>query len=361
MEENGFEVIALSANQKELQEVREREGIKTFAIPLSRVVNFKNDLKALYYLIRVISRLKPEIVHTHTPKAGVIGMLAAFICRVPIRLHTLGGIPWMTMTGKTRIFMRIADFITYFCAHRVYPNSKALLAFINKDRPMFRSKFFLLGDGSSNGIDTEYFKPTTELVAQAQIIRNQNLPEATFVWGFTGRIDNEKGIRELYDAFKRIQLLGGKHQLVIVGPIEQVRLGLDKNITHKIQNDPDVYLTGFQNDVRPFLLMMDAFVFPSYREGLSNIVLEAGALEIPILASDIIGCNEIVTHRNSGLLFEPQNSEAVYQAMMEIFADLNLAKTYGKQLRTEIVEKYSREKIWHLILQQYQQLMAARK
>ncbi len=210
MRNHGFEVLAVSAEGPEIRDV-EREGIRHVIIPFTRSITPWQDIKCLIQLIRLFKKLKPDIVHTHTPKAGLLGMMAAWICSVPVRMHTVAGLPWIESSGIKRVILKITERITYYSAQYIYPNSVALLEFIlhefsiKSDSNRFR-KFKIIGKGSSNGIDVSYFSKNEALERQAITIREQNkIPSTATVFSFAGRIVRDKGIVELIEAFLQIK------------------------------------------------------------------------------------------------------------------------------------------------------------
>ncbi|HMP98379.1 MAG TPA: glycosyltransferase, partial [Cyclobacteriaceae bacterium] len=197
MQAHGFEVLAISADGKEREAIL-TSGIRHQVIPFTRRITPLQDLLCLWQLIKVFSKEKPDIVHTHTPKAGLLGMLAAFFCRVPVRLHTVAGLPLMEAGGLKRSLLALTEKITYAAAHQVYPNSKGLQNFIQSAFKLNSSKMKMIANGSSNGIDTTYFTAHDALRTAAKAIRIQNgVPAHACVFLFIGRVVRDKGIHEL--------------------------------------------------------------------------------------------------------------------------------------------------------------------
>jgi glycosyltransferase involved in cell wall biosynthesis len=278
---------------------------------MTRKITPFRDLASLFGLIKVIRRFRPDIVHTHTPKAGLLGMLAAWICRVPVRMHTVAGLPLMETSGFLQRLLIFTEQITYACATGVYPNSSGLKQYIQEN--ITTKSMRMIGRGSSNGIDTTFFKPTPELEAAAQHLRNKyHITDKDVVFSFVGRLVKNKGIGELVKAFKKLATYSGrpgegKIFLLLVGPFEQELDPLDAEDYKFLHENPQIVLAGFQSDVRPWIMASDIFVFPSYREGFPNVVMQASCLEVACVVSDINGCNEIIRHESTGLIGKPKD------------------------------------------------------
>ncbi|MGC3946163.1 MAG: glycosyltransferase family 4 protein [Chryseolinea sp.] len=362
MREQGFEVYTMSASGKEVGEVI-KEGVPHVAIPFTRKITPFQDLRCLFMLMKFIRKERPDIIHTHTPKAGLLGMLAARICNVPMRMHTVAGLPLMEASGVKRFILEFTEAITYACATNVYPNSAGLKRFIEKHFGIGPPKLKVIAKGSSNGIDTEYFKATDALRMQADLIRKEHgISEKDLVFCFIGRVVRDKGIVELIQAFQALRngvpdsaTSGPKAtmKLMIVGDFEEDLDPLPAEYMAFLKGDPDVVLAGFQRDVRTWLLASDVFVFPSYREGFPNVVMQASLLEVPSIVSDINGCNEIITARETGMIVPVKNSEALGAAMKELAGNSEMRTQYGKAAREFVAGNYGRGIVWEGLLGEY--------
>jgi glycosyltransferase involved in cell wall biosynthesis len=353
MQQQGFEVLAVSADGPEREQIQAL-GIRHLVIPFTRKITPLQDLICLWQLIRLFKKIKPDIVHTHTPKAGLLGMLAARMCGVPLRMHTVAGLPVMETTGFKKWLLMQTERITYVCAHRVYPNSFGLLQFITQQWKMKSGKFKVIGKGSSNGIDTTFFSRSAVDEAQIKRIRSQHqLPEEAFIYCFIGRVVKDKGMGELIAAFKKLQVDHPTIYLLVVGPLEQELDPLNNDDLNFLQQDKQVIMTGFQEDVRPWLMLSDVFVFPSYREGFPNVVMQAACMELPCIVSDINGCNEIIIDQETGLIVPAKNAAALYDAMQHLLHDENLRKQFGKNSRAYVAAQFDQQVLWQLLLQEY--------
>lgn len=351
MQEQGFEVITASAGGSEVKQICAREGVEHYPINFTRTLSPLKDLKALWQLIRLMQQQKPDIVHTHTPKAGLLGMMAAKLIGVKLRMHTVAGMPLMEATGMTKRILQLTEKITYWCAHKVYPNSYKLKDYMIREFPAYEKKFKIIGEGSSNGINLEHFsKEQVNQKVVADLQDQHNIPMDATVFVFVGRIVEDKGIHELVEAFTA---LDGIAYLLLVGSYENEREPVKAEIKETIQNHPRIIHVGFQKDVRPFLAASDVFVFPSYREGFPNVVLQAAAMELPCIVSDINGSNEIITHNDNGLIVPSKNTDQLKSAMKELVNDPEKRKALSEKARPSILQKYDQQKVWKAILEEY--------
>jgi glycosyltransferase involved in cell wall biosynthesis len=357
MQANGFKVLAVSADGPERKDIL-NEGIRHYIIPFTRKITPFQDLVCLFKLIRLFRKVKPAIVHTHTPKAGLLGMLAAWMCRVPVRLHTVAGMPVMEARGLTRIILKITERITYTCAHKVYPNSIGLMKYIQTEFKIQNSKFQILGKGSSNGIDSAYFSRSPELEEKAKKIRlRHQIPEKAVVLCFVGRIVKDKGIGELIAVFSRLSQNKKEVFLLLVGPMEPDLDPLMEEDVAFLRAETRVIMPGFQPDVCPWLMASDIFVFPSYREGFPNVVMQAACLGVPCVVSNINGCNEIITHGETGLLVKPKQEEALYQAVARLLEDEALQSAFKVKARDYVVQNFDQQVMWTALLNEYKKFL----
>jgi glycosyltransferase involved in cell wall biosynthesis len=349
-----YEVTAVSSNEEELIKIGKKEGVAIFDVELTRVISPFKDLKAVIRLFRFLKKEKPLIVHTHTPKAGTLGMMASKLAGVPIRMHTVAGLPLLEIQGKKRKLLNFVEKITYACATKVYPNSFELKDIIIIEGFCNPQKLKVLGNGSSNGINTSYFDPSHYSEDQKNKFKaTWNISADDFVFIYVGRIVKDKGINELVNAFKRLCNKYNNIKLLLVGPFEPELDPLLPETETIIKENDKIITTGFQTDVRPFFLISDLLVFPSYREGFPNVVMQAGAMDLPSIVSNINGCNEIIIDGKNGVIIPAKDDEALYQKMEELFIDKPFYATLKANARKMIVDRYKQEVIWKAILEEY--------
>lgn len=329
-----------------------------FRLPLTRQITPFRDGYALWKTYQLIRQLRPDIVHTHTPKAGLIGMWAAWLARVPLRLHTVAGLPLMEKRGLMRWLLTRTERLTYWFSTAVWPNSVGLETYIRQeiyDGPKLR----VIGNGSSNGIDSSHFRPDPVLTEQARTLRQQlSIAPDAFVWVFVGRIVPDKGISELILAFREVAEKMPTARLILVGQKEMIN-PIGSVVNSLIVSSSDILEVGYQIDVRPYLVLADALVLPSYREGLPNVLLQAACLERPVVATNIVGCREVVVERETGLLVPPQNPFALHDAMLRLMLNAPLCRQMGYEARRLVMEKYDQQTLWRALLRGYNQALSS--
>lgn len=349
-----YEVTAISADEERLKRYGQNNGVNTFYVEMTREITPVQDLKALNKLYRYFKKEKPLIVHTHTPKAGILGMLAAKMAGVPVRLHTVAGLPLMEAMGAKRGLLNAVEKLTYACATKVYPNSEGLRQVILENNFTTSKKLKVLGEGSSNGIDTEYFNP--EIFSEASKAGQREkleIPSNDLVFIFVGRLVADKGINELVEAFVELQKTENEISLLLVGPFEQeLDPILDTNL-ETIRKHPKIVSVGFQEDVRPYLAIADVLVFPSYREGFPNVVLQAGAMGLPSIVSNINGCNEIIEEGVNGNIIPAKDKVALCEAMKKYIKRASWREDLRNNSRNRITRRYERKVFWELLLEEY--------
>ena len=350
---NYYSVTAISSQKEELQKFSKKEGIPIFHLNLTRKITPLTDLKAVLKLYNYFNKEKPLIVHTHTPKAGIVGMMAAYFAKVPIRLHTVAGLPLLESRGLKRTILNFVEKQTYKFSTFVYPNSVGLKEIILKNKFTSEAKLKILGEGSSNGIDTDYFSRNhfsdEEIMAKKKAL---NISSTEFVFVFVGRIVGDKGINELVAAFNKLN----NATLLLVGPLEEDLDPISASTAVIISENPKIITTGYQEDVRIFYALSDALVFPSYREGFPNVVMQAGAMGLPSIVTDINGCNEIIIEGKNGWIIPVKNVEAVFNAMDYCLLNQEQVLDLASNSRQMISSRYEQKIIWKAILEEYQKL-----
>jgi len=353
-----FEVTAVSSDDHRLQQFGKEQDVDTFHVDLTRKITPIKDLKAVVKLYKFLKKEKPSIVHTHTPKAGIVGMLASKLAGVPIRMHTVAGLPLMQTSGVKRTVLNTVEKLTYYCATNVYPNSKGLKEFIFNKKLISERKLKILGNGSSNGIDTKHFSPSqVSDLEKRQLRTDLNISKNDFVFVFVGRLVGDKGINELVQAFIKMSKTHTNSKLLLVGPLETDLDPLLPNTLNEIKNNEAIIYAGFQTDVRPYLAISDVLVFPSYREGFPNVVMQAGAMGLPSIVTDINGCNEIIQPDVNGILIPVKNIQAIYKAMEELINDKSYYNKLQNKSRQIIVSRYSQAELWNALLKEYNHLI----
>ncbi len=348
-----YEVIGVSGDGDSLRAVRANEGVRTEVVEMTRTISPIKDLKAVYQLYKILKKEKPHIVHTHTPKAGTIGMLAAKLAGVKHRFHTVAGMPLLVVNGPKRFLLNIVEKFTYACATKVFPNSFGLKEIIISEGFTTKSKLKVIGKGSSNGIDIDYFDRNRFSKDEQNKLKRELEIKDEFVFTFVGRLVSDKGVNELVTAFDSINK-DYNAKLVLVGWREEQLDPLLQETETIIQKNSNIIEVGYQPDVRPFYTIADALVFPSYREGFPNVVLQAGAMHVPSIVSDINGCNEIIRNGENGIIIPVKDVNAIETAMKHFINTPEEVQDMKTKSRQIIVDNYRHEYIWEALLKEYQ-------
>lgn len=348
-----YEVVAVSSPGEKLKVIEEREGVRTIAVPMGRHISLIKDFISLIRLIILFVKEKPDIVHSITPKAGLLSMLAAWITRVPVRIHTFTGLVFPTATGKMQKLLIAMDRLTCFCATHINPEGEG----VRRDLINYRitnKPLHIIANGNVNGIDLVHYDRTPEVMAVAQ----NYISTDVFTFCFVGRMVKDKGINELVHAFIRLYQSNNKIRLLLVGPFEKELDPVSLDVEEQILHHPAIHFIDFQADVRPFLAASDALVFPSYREGFPNVVMQAGAMGLPSIVTDINGCNEIIIPNKNGVIIPSKDKEALYNAMAYFLSHPEEIQIMAANARPLITSRYEQHIVWNALLAEYESFVS---
>jgi glycosyltransferase involved in cell wall biosynthesis len=352
----GFRVTLVCGPGELLNRTAANEGVEAISIPIRRGIAPVSDLLALVRLWRLLRRLKPELTEFSTPKAGLLGNLAARIAGVPVRVYMLRGLKLETSKGFKRWLLLTAERVAAGCAHVVLCNSASLRAEALRLNVAPDAKLHLLGDGSTNGVDVEKFSPGPSGV-RAELGIARDAP----VVGFVGRLTRDKGVPELVEAFDVIVRKVPGAQLLLVGWFDAAEDALEDELPAQIVNHPQIHLTGFVHDTAPYYRAMDVMVLSTWREGFPNVVLEAAATEIPVVTTISTGSRDSVVPEVTGLLIPPGYPEAISEAVLGLLRDSDRRQQMGRASRAWVVEHFADERVLGLTQAYYTNLLDARK
>jgi len=350
-----YEIIALSSPQPELDRIRKREKVRTISVPMARKIAPFSDLKSLFELIRVFRKERPDMVHSITPKAGLLSMMAAKWTRVPVRIHTFTGLIFPYEKGWKRRLLMTTDRLTASCATHVIPEGVGIRDDLIRFK-ITRKPLRVLGNGNVRGIDLSHYVRTEKLSRRAADLRNiYDIPDDGFAFVFVGRLDRDKGIDELVQAFRMLEKEYPNVHLFLVGAEEPEGKSILDETKEIIDQDDHIHLSnGWQADVRPWYAAADALVHPSRREGFPNVVIEAGAMGLASIVTDINGSREIVKDGLNGTIVPAQDPEALYGAMKDFLehpekvqemaaAARDLSKRYEQKYVRQCLDVFYRE------------------
>lgn len=350
-----YEVILLSSPGPELDEVIAKYGVRGIQIPMERHISLRHDIVSLYRLIRAFRREKPTMVHSITPKAGLLCMIAAWLTRVPVRVHTFTGLVFPTATGLKRKILMLTDKITCACATHVIPEGEGVKHDLLHNG-ITKKPLRVLGYGNVRGVDMERFSRRPEVmdIVTQKSLKSQN----HFTFLFIGRIVRDKGINELCKAFN---MLSGMAQvrLLLVGEYEDDLDPISEVSRSIIENNPSVEAVGpkIGDELLAYYAAADCFVLPSYREGFPNTVLEAGAMGLPCIVTDINGSREIVKEDENGIIIPPRDSEALFEAMMRMMRDKVARTRMARNTRKMISDRFEQGFVRKCLYDFYDEIM----
>lgn len=347
-----YEIVGVSSPGSELKEVHQREGIRVIALPMERHISLVKDFISLIRMILLFLKEQPDMVHSLTPKAGLISMLAGWITGVPVRMHTFTGLVFPTATGFKQKLLIWMDRLTCACATHINPEGNGVKQDLMRYQ-ITKKPLKIIANGNINGINLDYFQKSPEIMQVAEAYRK----EGVFTFCFVGRMVRDKGINELVSAFVRLQEKYASTRLILVGPFERNLDPISPETEKQIFGNPAIEFMDFQKDIRPFLAVSDTLVFPSYREGFPNVVLQAGAMGLPAIVTNINGSNEIIEPGKNGVIIESRNEEQLYLAMENFVLEQDKVRMMAQNCRTIIAEKFDQRIVWAALLEEYKTLL----
>lgn len=349
-----YEVVAISSPGEDLDLVSEREGVRAIAVPMERHISIWKDIKSLMQMTMILSKENPYMVHSMTPKAGLVSMVASKLAGVPVRVHTFTGLVWPTSTGLKRAILKMTDRLTCACATHIIPEGQGVKNDLMNGR-ITKKPMKVLGYGNVRGVDMAFYSLRPEVIEAAKAIRDDD--KFTFV--FVGRIVRDKGINELVAAFKQLIVKHPESRLILVGPYEDDLDPVAPETHEAIDTMNSIEAVGpkFGESLLPYYAASDCFVFPSYREGFPNTVMEAGALGLASIVTDINGSREIIEDGVNGIIVSPQNEDALYEAMLKMVEDTETREKMAGIARKMINDRFERSFVWKCLFDYYDEIM----
>lgn len=362
MKSHGLAVHAISSPGEDLWSFARDEEIPVRAVEMTRRITPLRDLGAVYRLRRAFAEIRPSIVHSHTPKGGLLGMIAAAIERVPVRVYHMRGLPFVTARGVKRGILVQSEKIACALAHQVLCNSHSMRRIAIDEGICPEDKIKVLLGGSGNGVDaTGRFDPGAIPEGADREVREElGIPMDSRVVGFVGRLVREKGIGELEEAWRLLRFDHPEAHLLLVGPFE-TQDPVSGRAVERLQEDPRVHLMGMDWDTPRLYAAMDLVALPTYREGFPNVPLEAAAMRLPVVATRVCGCVDAVVDGVTGTLVPARDSEALATAIRRYLEDPELRRRHGEAGRRRVLEEFRPEAIWSALLDEYSRMLRIRK
>ncbi len=361
MRERGMEVVLVTSPGEELGTVVEAEGVETRKVEMRREISLLHDLVSLFGLFKTLRELEPDVVNAGTPKAGLLGMLAAKMARVPVRVYTLRGLRLETLTGPKRLITGVTERLASACAGRVVSVSVSLQrAYVGRGLAP-ASKVVVLGEGSGNGVDVGRFLPTEENLRRAEALRERlGIPEGAPVVGFVGRFTRDKGIVELLDASEEVLRVFPEARFLLLGRLEEGD-PLPVSYASRLEDHPRMVQAGFVPDTAPYYQLMSVLAFPSRREGFPNAPLEAASADVPVVGFRVTGTVDAVVDGETGLLASQGNAGELAKALVRLLGDEDLRKRMGAAARERVERSFSNKRVWEGWSRFYEAELAARR
>lgn len=338
-----FDITAIASDKKRLKEVGEENHIKIHHIPMEREIFILKDIYCLICFIFYFIRQRPYIVHGNTPKGSLLSMIAAWMTRVPVRIYMCHGLRYQGCGGLKRKLLMFMERISCRCATEIICVSHGIKEVLIEDR-ITNKEPIVIWNGSVRGIEVKKFNPAN-FKEKLGLRQQYKIDENDFVITFIGRIVKDKGINELVEAVNSLHVKYSNIKLLLIGRFENTGNPVS-DITKKIIDEGDfIIATGPQLNIVPFLSITDLFVFPSYREGFGLSLMEAGAMNVPSIASNIPGCNEVIIDGLTGLLIEPRSTSAIIESIEKLYNDRELLDYLKSNCRKSIIERYEQNQL----------------
>ncbi len=359
MKAMNLELHAISSPRLELEKLTERDGVIAHPVFISRTITPLRDLRSLVSLYLTLRRIRPTIAHVSTPKAALLGSIAACLARVPVRIYFIRGLITENAQGAKRFLFRWLERLTAWLCHCSICVAPSLLEFARAEGILGPRQGLVLANGMSNGIDPNRFNPAAVKATPFSLPGRErlHLPTPTEVIGFVGRLARDKGIEEIHGAWTLLRNEFPNVGLLLVGPWEEEDR-VPVAVRRSLESDSRVVLVGHVADVVTYYKAMDLFVFPSYgTEGFPNAPMEAACMGLPVIATAVVGCIDAVVNNETGTLIPPRDAAALAGAIRRYLADPGLRRRHGRAGRERVLRDFRQEAIWEALYQEYVRLL----
>ena len=353
--EKGFNIGMISSPGKQLEEL-ELKNKK--AIPMEREINIFKDMKSLALLIKLFFKERPALLNTGTPKAGLLGIIAAFVTRVPNRIYTMRGLRLETTEGWKRKILWFTEKISCTLSTHIVCISPSLKDRILELKLANKNKIVVLANGSSNGINvSEYPEPNSQKEKIETMKKELNIRKSTFVLGFVGRITRDKGINELIEAFVNMKKEYQDIKLIILGRYENSD-PIKESIQREIETNADIIYLGFVNNPITYFYLFDLLIFPTYREGFGNVSIQAQAAGTPVITSDATGAIDTVINKETGYIVRVGSVDSIVEKVLYLIRNKAFKNDMGIKARSRAINDFNSILIWRELDKFYRELLS---
>jgi len=348
-----FDIIIVTRIDSNFNSPFQKSNIIFIDLKIDRKINLINDFKALINYIFIFIKYKPDIVHSMSPKSGLISMLAAKLVNVPVRIHTYTGLIFPYKKFVLRNILILMDKITCICTNVLYSDGYGVIKDLYKYK-VTNKKIRFIKKGSVNGISESFYTNyEVDINKKYSFFENNNINVNTFIYIFIGRINKDKGINELVEVFHNINTIYTNTKLILVGPFEDDLDPVNTNTKNIIHTNENIISTGFQNDIRFYLELSNVLILPSYREGFPRVLLEAGIFKKPCIVSNINGNNEIIKDNFNGFIFENKNSIELMKSMLHVYLKKDNLEYMQNNAYDYIKNNFVQNEILEILLSNY--------
>lgn len=355
--DRGWDVLLVSSPGADLDSTAAAQGVRIRALPMNRALTPLADVRALVTWIRLLRRERPLITNVSTPKAGLLGGVAAWLTRVPIRIYVLRGLRFEGVRGWHYALLYAMEWCACRAAHRVVCVSPSLQREAVRLHLVRAGRTVVIGSGSSNGVDVARFGQIPEPARLVRLRTDLGMPPDGVVIGFVGRWSPDKGIEDLLDAVETLLARDKDIRLLLVGDVDHAD-PLPAAVVARIVGDPRVVTAGQVNDTAPYYALMDVLALPTRREGLPNVALEAAASGVPVVSTTATGAVDAVRHGKTGMIVPVGNPAALAQALEQLVDNAELRVAMGRQGAAWVRASFDRPLIWQGLCDLYDELAA---
>lgn len=342
--------------------VRNKDYANLISIEMSRGIDIKNAIKSTLKMYKIFKQEKFDMVQYSTPNASLYASIAAFFANIPIRVYGQWGIRYVSLNGRSKIVFKILEKMTCMLSTDIRAVSKLNRMLAIKEKLCKSDKIKVIGEGGTIGVDLKKYDLNNKALYRMQIRKKLGISKNEFVFGYIGRVNADKGINELIGAFRELEIYNDNIKLLLIGMIDDTNPINDKSKDY-INQSKNINVVGSVSpeDVCKYMSSLDCLVHPTYREGFGMVLQEAGAMQLPIITTNVLGASEVMEDGKSCLLVESKNTMDLKNKMEIVLNSKSLSLSLGIEARKRVEKYYDRKKMLKLQELDYKRLVEERK